>query len=263
MPRLLLPDGAQLHYEVCGQGPALVFAHGLGGNHLSWWQQVPAFAPRHTCLTFAHRGFAPSHDPAGTPDPARFAGDLQILLDRLGIGEARLVAQSMGGWTALGLALRQPGRVRAMVLSATTGVADMSGAVDLASWAERAAAERRRLEAADVHAAAGERMAREQPQLHYLYQQISRLSDGLDREALRKKMYALRTVQPEQLASLATPTLCLAGLEDAIVSPDAVRALASTLPNGRFEAFEATGHSPYFERAARFNALVLGFLESL
>ena len=31
-------DGAQIHYEVSGQGPAIVFAHGLGGNHISWWQ---------------------------------------------------------------------------------------------------------------------------------------------------------------------------------------------------------------------------------
>ena len=31
-------DGAQIHYEVCGQGPAIVFAHGLGGNQtgIAW-----------------------------------------------------------------------------------------------------------------------------------------------------------------------------------------------------------------------------------
>ena len=38
--------GLQIYYEVAGKGPALVFAHGLGGNHLSWWQQVAHFAPR-------------------------------------------------------------------------------------------------------------------------------------------------------------------------------------------------------------------------
>ena len=49
-----------LDNEVMGAGPALVFAHGLGGNQLSWWQQVAYFAPRFTYITFAHRGFAPS-----------------------------------------------------------------------------------------------------------------------------------------------------------------------------------------------------------
>ena len=35
-----------LWYECHGRddAPALVLAHGAGGNHLVWWQQVPAFA---------------------------------------------------------------------------------------------------------------------------------------------------------------------------------------------------------------------------
>ena len=37
------PD-CRIYYEVAGSGPFLVFAHGLGGNHLSWWQQVPYFS---------------------------------------------------------------------------------------------------------------------------------------------------------------------------------------------------------------------------
>ncbi|HEX6155547.1 MAG TPA: alpha/beta fold hydrolase, partial [Burkholderiales bacterium] len=53
-------DGAEIHYEVFGKGPAVVFAHGLGGNHLSWWQQVAHFSRAHTCVVFAHRGFPPS-----------------------------------------------------------------------------------------------------------------------------------------------------------------------------------------------------------
>ena len=53
--KLKRPFG-NLHYEVTGSGPALLFAHGLGGNHLSWWQQVAHFAPLYTCVAFAHRG---------------------------------------------------------------------------------------------------------------------------------------------------------------------------------------------------------------
>ena len=36
-------NGADLFYESHGTGPAIVFAHGRGGNHLSWWRQVAAF----------------------------------------------------------------------------------------------------------------------------------------------------------------------------------------------------------------------------
>ena len=58
-----------LHYEVTGTGPALLFAHGLGGNQMSWWQQVAHFAPHYTCVAFAHRGFAPSDPVAEAPIP--------------------------------------------------------------------------------------------------------------------------------------------------------------------------------------------------
>ena len=40
--RLKRPFG-NLYYEVSGSGPALLFAHGLGGNQMSWWQQVAHF----------------------------------------------------------------------------------------------------------------------------------------------------------------------------------------------------------------------------
>ena len=38
------PD-CHIYYEVAGSGPPIVFAHGLGGNHMSWWQPVAHFAP--------------------------------------------------------------------------------------------------------------------------------------------------------------------------------------------------------------------------
>ena len=48
MPKLKLENEFQLHYEVhgpaIGSAPAIIFAHGAGGNGLSWWQQVPAFS---------------------------------------------------------------------------------------------------------------------------------------------------------------------------------------------------------------------------
>jgi 3-oxoadipate enol-lactonase len=110
------PD-ASIYFEVTGSGPALVFAHGLGGNHMSWWQQVPFFAGRYTCVTFAHRGFAPSL--TDNPDPAEFAGDLAALVKHLGVERAALVAQSMGGWTCLDFAIHYPRRVSALVMAAT------------------------------------------------------------------------------------------------------------------------------------------------
>ena len=56
-------NGIELYYESTGEGPAVVFLHGAGGNHLSWWQQVPLFSERYRCITIDHRGFGQSTDP--------------------------------------------------------------------------------------------------------------------------------------------------------------------------------------------------------
>src|SRR6266516_5000865 len=137
--------GCRLYYEVTGAGPAIVFAHGLGGNHLSWWQQVPHFAGRYSCVTFAHRGFAPSSDIPGGPDPADYAGDLAALIDHLALAEVFLVAQSMGGWACLEYALANPERVRALVLASTAGASARRATLlrdppALDAWIARAAA---------------------------------------------------------------------------------------------------------------------------
>ena len=142
--KLKRPFG-NLHYEVTGSGPALFFAHGLGGNQMSWWQQVAHFAPHYTCVAFAHRGFAPSDPIPGGPDPADYASDLAALIDHLGCAELRLVGQSMGGWTVLEYAIAHPGKVKALVLSSTSGTidrrgADPSGGAQYDAWAKDAEA---------------------------------------------------------------------------------------------------------------------------
>jgi len=55
--------GFRLYYEdTGGHGPTVLFLHGAGGNHLSWWQQVPAFAEEYRCVTVDQRGFGQSPD---------------------------------------------------------------------------------------------------------------------------------------------------------------------------------------------------------
>jgi pimeloyl-ACP methyl ester carboxylesterase len=76
-------NGIELYYEVHGDGPALVFAHGAGGGHLSWWQQVPALAKSFRCVTFDHRGFGLSREQTGGEGAGNFAEDLRALLDHL------------------------------------------------------------------------------------------------------------------------------------------------------------------------------------
>ncbi len=250
MSRLTVP-GAEIYYEVSGKGPALVFAHGLGGNHMSWWQQVPFFKDRWTCITFAHRGFWPS---TGTADPAAYADDLHALIDHLGLTDVRLVAQSMGGWTCLDYALRCPERVKALVMAETTGSLQRRAA-DIERAQVRAAA----LFARGIHPAAGERMATEQPALHYLYQLIDRVNQDLDKRAVHERLVAAMTTPSDRVAALAPPILWLLGTES-YLGPETAEWVTSTFPATRLVRVTA-GHSIYFERADVFNRLVAKFLD--
>jgi pimeloyl-ACP methyl ester carboxylesterase len=255
--------GARIYYEVIGTGPAIVFAHGLGGNHMSWWQQVAHFS-RHTCVTFAHRGFTPSSPVAGESAPDAYADDLAALIETLKLDDVRLVAQSMGGWACLEYALRNPGRVRALVLASTSGRADPRqalGAEVFDEWMARATATASDLERRGILSAGGERMAREQPALAQLYRQIHQLTPADFKTAVRGRIRKLRDQPPSVLAKLPMPVLFHMGEEDCVYPAAAGPILAKHAPRGRAITVPKAGHSVYFERAAQFNRDIDEFLE--
>lgn len=250
----------QLYYEVhgpeLGSAPAIVFAHGAGGNHLSWWQQVPHFSSRFTCVTFDHRGFGQSAEPDDGPGGAAFVEDLRTLLDHLHIERASLVAQSMGGWTCLGFALRHPQRVGKLVMCDTHGGLASEEIAQVWSAALQAVSGL----PAGVHPAAGVRMAREEPARHFLYTQIAGLNPTRSLSTLGTLLGAAGAPTRADTAALDIPVLFIAGEEDVLIPPRMLSLAAACFPNARLELVPAAGHSVYFERPALFNEVVERFL---
>ena len=262
--RLKRPFGS-LYFEVTGSGPALLFAHGLGGNHLSWWQQVAHFAPRYTCVTFAHRGFAPSDAIADGPDPADYAGDLAALIEHLEFPDVRLVGQSMGGWTMLEYALAHPDKVKALILSSTSGTldrrgSDPSGGGQYDAWLKDADAKIADGMVKGIHPAVGASAAERWPALHLLYRSIDEMAGTLDKVKLREGLRRTATRTLADLKMFRVPTLLIAGGEDTVFPAFLASAIAANLPCGEAEIISDSGHSPYFEQAATFNTLVDAFL---
>ncbi|HZM37253.1 MAG TPA: alpha/beta hydrolase [Burkholderiales bacterium] len=245
----------RIHYEVAGDGPPIVFAHGLGGNHLSWWQQVAHFARSHTCVVFSHRGFPPSGAVPGERAPDAYADDLAALIEHLDLEDVALVGQSMGGWTCLEYALREPRRVRSLVMASTSGTLDyrLLKDKDVDEWLRLAPGMLAGMQARGILPASGERMAREQPAAAQLYWQIYQLTPSGFREAVRKRIGELRSRPPSLLEQLRVPVLFLTGEEDWVFPPAAGPALAKLAPRGEAVRVPAAGHSVYFERAALFN----------
>jgi 3-oxoadipate enol-lactonase len=233
----------------------------LGGSRsLIFHVAVPAL---HLLTAGSHRRALHS----GTVDPALFEEDLLALVDHLELAEVRLVAQSMGGWTCLNFALRHPRRVRALVMAATGGTADLStlDAVDrksIESWLTKHGGVEAELRKRGIHPAAGERMARQQPAMEFLYREIDRLSSSLDKKALRAKLSAARTVPAGDLKRLAVPVLFISGTEDIVFPPPAAAALANLVPGAKLESVPEAGHSVYFERPEIFNRVVSTFFDT-
>ena len=246
--------GCALYYEVEGEGPAIVFAHGAGGNHLSWWQQVPEFRDNYRCVAFDHRGFGRSLvEPGGeAPSPEAFRLDVLALLDELAIEKAALVAQSMGGWGCLGVALSDPERVAALVM------ADTLGGVTNDLIAETRAPGRAQVrEGALLGRAVAARLADDRPDLAFLYGQIAGLNRPLD-QILTSGLGDERT--PDDLRGLKVPTLWVVGSEDILMPPVAMQEAHGLTPGSEYFEVAETGHSVYFERAPQFNARVRKFL---
>lgn len=255
----------KLHYEVTGSGPALIFAHGLGGNQMSWWQQVAHFSPNYTCVSFAHRGFAPSDPVPGGPDAADYAGDLTALIDHLKFADVRLVGQSMGGWTVLEYAIANPAKVKALVLSSTSGTidrrgADPSGGAQYDAWLKDAEAEIVAGLAQGIHPAIGARAAEKSPALHLLYKSVDEMAGALDKEKVRHSLRRTGVRKTADLKDFRVPTLLIAGARDVVFPPFLASAIAASLPCADAQVMPDSGHSPYFEDAATFNRHVERFL---
>ncbi len=260
MPYASAP-GCDIYYELHGRkpgdAPAIVFAHGAGGNHLSWWQQVPHFRERFCCLVFDHRAFGLSRDDSGAGGSA-FTSDLRVLLDHTGIDRATLVAQSMGGWTCLGLALQSPERVEGLVMCDTHGGATSPEIA--AAWS--AALQHPPALPPGVHPAAGARMAHERPDLAFLYAEIDALNPPRERSQLGELLRNAGSPSLDDVARLGMPVLCIVGEEDVVIPPSVVEIFAGRVPTARISRVAEAGHSVYFERASTFNAILDSFLAS-
>ncbi len=250
-------NGIDLYYEAHGNGPAVVFAHGAGGNHLSWWQQVPAFRDRYRCITFDHRAFGRSHDLTGE-GRQWFARDVEALLHHLGEESCAIVAQSMGGRTAIGVTFRTSISVWGLVLSGTNG-----GAVNEEVHAIQEE-HRRALPSGStlLDRALGRRFARERPEMAFLYRQIQRLNPSRPADFLAP-LPGYRGSSAERLAQSGIPVLFVVGDDDQVVPAAAIDACHRAVPGSRFHLIAGAGHSSYFERPDEFNAVVGAFLDDI
>jgi 3-oxoadipate enol-lactonase len=248
-------DGTEVYYELSGDGPWMVLAHGGEGTRIHWWQQVAVFRRHFRCVAYDARGFGASPAgvlPAGT-NP--FGDDLLALLDHLGVEQACLVGHSMGGLAVSGVAQRHPERVRRLVMSdtpfnfATAALAQWSGQM-LVKLAD----------GFDVMAHLySPGFAEWAPELAYLYQALNRLNRRPEGPS-RVEVYQTWRDQPEgDYRPFEVPTLFIVDSEDELTYAALIRETSAAVHGSEVLQIEGAGHSVYAERADIFNEAVLDF----
>jgi 3-oxoadipate enol-lactonase len=255
-------NGTQIYYEVHGdEEETIVFAHGGGGNHLSWWQQVPYFRERYRCVVFDHRGFAQSPEVENGPGAAAFPEDLRGLLDHIGVERAFVVGQSMGGRSAMGFAVAYPERTRGLVVADSTGTIDDP---ELARLRQAARAGMPNPPPLEGFVYSPDFPAR-RPDLAFLYHAISALNGPRERtfEIGARPTAERYNLTTASRASFKVPTLFIAGSLDILATPEVVARAVSLVPGAQRVEVPGSGHSAYYEDPSAWNQAVGDFIRSV
>lgn len=272
MPFATTEDGVRLYYEEYGEGTPLLFLHEFAGDHRSWDPQVRHFARRYRCIAYDARGYPPSDVPA---DPAAYSQaravqDAVVVLDAAGATTAHVVGSSMGGFSALHLGLRHPGRVTALVVGGCGYGAHLDTEPTFRRESEKIALAFETEGSAGVAEWYGTGPARVQyqakdPRGHAEHVQILAEHDAVGAaltmrgvQMARPSLYALT----EQLAGLDVPVLVIAGDEDEGVL-EANLMLKRTLPRAGLAVLPRSGHVTNLEEPALFNQLIEQFLSQV
>ena len=113
-------NGFKLHYEIEGDGEALILIPGFASGLSIWTRQTPALSRHFRVVSFDPRGIDASDKPEGPQSIGLLAEDVAHLLLALHIPRAHILGVSFGGFVAQEFALKYPLMTRKLVLCCTS-----------------------------------------------------------------------------------------------------------------------------------------------
>jgi pimeloyl-ACP methyl ester carboxylesterase len=253
--------GQRLYYEETGSGDdVIVFSHGLFMDHSMFEPQVEAVRDRWRCITWDERAHGATQSTDEPFDYWDMAGDLLGLLDHLGIERAVLAGMSQGGFLSFRAALKEPERVRALVLMDTqTGV---EGAEKIQAYNQLVelwtAPDGPPQQVLDTVSAIilGPDFA-EAP--HWQERWVA-MPNSHVRQAYETLVSRADDVAP-RLSELTMPALVLHGEQDLAIEHALATQLAAALPDGELVSVPGAGHAANLTHPDQVNPALVSFLE--
>jgi 3-oxoadipate enol-lactonase len=248
-----------MHHELSARSDAevVVLAPSLGTTLSAWEPVARLLGRRYRVVRYDLRGHGRSPAPPGPYSIAELAGDLEALLDRLGLEWVSLCGVSIGAMACMCLAARAPQRVRTLVVCCSSAL------VDRGRYRQRAEAVRR----GGIQSIADEVLARwltpAYARVHPAV--VDRLRDDLlhtSSEGYAGCCDALAAMDLRPaLGAIAAPTLVISAADDEATPPEHGRELAARIPHARFVLLSAAAHLASVERPSEVADLILGHLE--
>ncbi|MGH2946309.1 MAG: alpha/beta fold hydrolase [Solirubrobacteraceae bacterium] len=270
MTRRLTVDGRGVNVvDTGGDGPPLLFIHGLGALWQCWLLNMPPFMESHRVVALDLPGFGQSEMPRGEISVRDYARVVDDVCDQLGVESPAVVGNSMGGFVGAELALSFPTRVDRLVLVSAAGLSiEYQRREPLMTLARAWAAATTRAGARTQDVVRRPRLRRLVLQSVLRYPErlsvplTSELVQGAGKPGFLPALDSLmRYSFRDRLARIEMPVLIVWGRNDMLVPVgDAARYERLIGANARKVMFEDTGHVPMIERPSRFNALLLRFL---
>jgi pimeloyl-ACP methyl ester carboxylesterase len=271
--RWVLIDGQPVNTIELGEGPPIVFVHGLSGSWQNWLEQLPVLADEHRVLALDLPGFGYSPMPREEISIAGYARVLDRLLDALDISAAAVVGNSMGGFVGAELAIAYPQRVERLVLVSAAGLSTHNDPRTVRSIPALRRAQRLLAMGTAWFASKSDVVARRprlrEATMNLVVRHPGRLPAALAAEQLRgagkpgfiPALEALIGYEVrERLPEIACPTLIVWGDRDQLINVRDADVFEELIPDSRKVIFEDTGHMAMLERPEAFNGLLREFL---
>lgn len=261
----LVPDGPGMT-----ERPVIVALHGGPGADHSLFKPVLGRAAEFAQVVYLDQRGSGRSD-VGEPASwtwERWADDVVAFCDALGIDDPVLVGTSSGGWVALTVAHRHPGRIRGMVLDSVMPgpTEERLGVFERLGGPEAREVARRYWEGDDVQDAwervclpLYSRRPGGDPDGPHRFARIRWNHDVV--EHFRHRLAGEFDPWPH-LGRVVCPTLIVNGADDPVATASAARRLAAALPNADAElhVLPDTGHGVFREDPDRGIELLRAFV---
>lgn len=255
-------NGTVLYAEQAGDGPSVVFVHGMCGDARVWADQVSRLSDLFHCTTYDRRGHSRSPRTDVTDTVELHADDLAALIRALDLAPTIVVGSSGGARVALELIRRHPSLVQGAVLSEPP-VGALAPDAFPALIADVAPAVKQAADAGDPRGAVDAFFAVVCPGLWSRIDEPSkdRYRDNAPMLFADLAMPPLQITQ-EDVEGIVVPALVLAGTRSHPALFAAANTLARWLPDARYLELDC-GHVTYAERPAEFAQAVTAFAAEL